>query len=181
MSRTWRRLPAFLAWAKANRVGWTFWADVNPFRSMTVIDHTSNLPIPVAKAVLDAGLDTTGSNQTPVASFTSSCTGLACTFNAEASGDPDGSVSHYTWTFGDGSTGSGPAPQHVFPEARTFGVTLTVTDDHGATATTWSQVRPSAQSTLYATDAFSRRVFEGWGIADSGGPWVAGGDRRCSP
>jgi hypothetical protein len=168
---------AFLAWAKAKRVSWTFWAYVNPFRAMTVIDHTSNLPIPVPKAVLDAGLDTVGTNQTPVASFTSSCTGLACSFNAEASSDPDGSVFDYTWNFGDGATGSGPAPQHVFPEARTFGVTLTVTDDHGATATAWSQVRPSGRSVLYATDAFSRRVYEGWGSASTGGPWVAGGDR----
>lgn len=95
----------FVSWARVNRVGWMFWAYVNPYRSMTVVDHATNLPIPVPKGALEAGLDASG-NRAPAASFTSTCTGLACSFDAEAS-DPDGSVMRYAWTFGDGSTGSG--------------------------------------------------------------------------
>jgi aryl-phospho-beta-D-glucosidase BglC (GH1 family) len=164
----------FLTWAKANRVGWTFWAYVNPYRSMTVVDHTTNLPIPVVMAALGAGLDSTGSNQAPIADFTSSCTGLACSFNAESSRDLDGSVLAYDWKFGDDGTASGPAPNHVYAESRTHGVTLIVTDDQGATATKWSEATPSTSSTLYASDAFSRLESEGWGSAETGGPWTVG-------
>src|SRR5439155_20304023 len=42
-------------------------------------------------------------NQPPTAAFTSSCTALTCSFTSTSS-DPDGSISAYSWTFGDGAT-----------------------------------------------------------------------------
>ncbi len=167
----------FLAWAKSHRVGWTFWAYVNPNRSMTAIDPSTNLPIPVVQAALGAGLSPKERNEAPVALLASSCSGVTCSFDARASSDPDGSLSDYRWTFGDGSTGSGPAPVHVYAAARTYGVSLTVTDDEGAATTTWSQVTPSPGSDLLAADSFTRTLSRSWGSADTGGQWITGGDR----
>jgi PKD repeat protein len=83
-------------------------------------------------------------NQPPSAAFTPSCTQLACSFDASASSDPDGSISSYAWTFGDGSTGTGPIATRTYTTAGTFTVQLTVTDNAGATATTSQPVSPTS-------------------------------------
>jgi PKD repeat protein len=79
-------------------------------------------------------------NQPPTASFTSSCTGLTCSFDATGATDPDGSVTSYVWDFGDGATATGPRVDHAFPAAGDHQVLLTVTDDDGATGATTSTV-----------------------------------------
>jgi PKD repeat protein/sugar lactone lactonase YvrE len=73
-------------------------------------------------------------NQPPVASFTSGCTGLVCTFDATASHDPDGSIASYAWDFGDGGSAGGSTSSHTYGASGQYPVTLTVTDDQGATA-----------------------------------------------
>lgn len=77
---------------------------------------------------------TAATNQDPVATFTSSCTNLTCAFDASASSDPDGTITGYAWDFGDGATGSGQTVSHTYTTIGTFAVTLTTTDDQGATA-----------------------------------------------
>ena len=67
-------------------------------------------------------------NKAPTASFTQTCTQLACAFDATGSSDPDGEPLTYAWDFGDGGTGSGANPQHAYAAAGTFPVTLTVSD-----------------------------------------------------
>jgi PKD repeat protein len=57
---------------------------------------------------------------------------LTVHFNASASTDPDGSIASFSWSFGDGQTGTGQKPDHVYTTAGTFTVTLTVTDNEGA-------------------------------------------------
>ncbi|MGI8693513.1 MAG: PKD domain-containing protein, partial [Geodermatophilaceae bacterium] len=79
-------------------------------------------------------------NQLPNASFTSSCTGLTCSFNAGASTDGDGSIVSYSWTFGDNTTGSGVTTSHTYTTAGTKTVTLTVTDNAGGTDSATAQV-----------------------------------------
>lgn len=72
-------------------------------------------------------------NQPPNASFTFNCTDLSCSFNGSGSSDSDGTIASYAWTFGDGSSASGVTTNHSYAAGGTFNVTLTVTDDDGAT------------------------------------------------
>jgi len=79
------------------------------------------------------GGGTTPTNTPPTASFSATTTDLTADFDASASGDSDGSIVAYDWTFGDGATGSGQTTSHTYASDGTYTVTLTVTDDDGAT------------------------------------------------
>jgi subtilisin family serine protease len=83
---------------------------------------------------IPAGGGGTG-NQAPVASFTSSCTNLACSFS-DTSTDADGTIASRSWTFGDGATSTAASPTHTYAAAGTYTVTLTATDNAGATSST---------------------------------------------
>jgi len=81
-------------------------------------------------------------NNPPTARFTVSPSygnsPLTVQFDASLSRDTDGSIERYGWDFGDGKTGSGMIIAHMFAAVATTNitVTLTVTDDGGATGTT---------------------------------------------
>jgi subtilisin family serine protease len=87
-------------------------------------------------------------NTAPTASFTVSCTGLICTFDASASSDPEGTPVTYTWDFGDFTSASVAAPTHTYATAGTYDVTLTVSDGtlSGATTQPISVTAPSQAS-----------------------------------
>ncbi|MGI8331772.1 LamG-like jellyroll fold domain-containing protein [Actinomadura scrupuli] len=122
------------------------------------------------------GVGTVTPNQPPSAAFASSCTLLECTFDASGSADGDGSVSSYAWDFGDGSTGSGVNVSHTYAAAGDRAVTLTVTDNDGATDEVTHTVSPSAPpSPALAGDTFTRTVSGGFGTADTGGAWTTTG------
>ena len=112
-----------------------------------------------------------GGNQPPSASFTWGATGLVASFNGSASSDPDGSVTGYSWAFGDGTTGSGVSPSHTYAAPGTYTAQLTVTDNQGATGSTTRQVTVAAAGVI-ANDLFNRTVTDGWGQADTGGTWT---------
>jgi len=82
--------------------------------------------------------------EAPEASFTSSPGspeyGEIVTFDASGSTDPDGTIVNYVWDFGDGNTGSGVTATHSYATVGTYGVTLTVTDNDGLTATALKEI-----------------------------------------
>src|SRR6266516_4281191 len=76
---------------------------------------------------------TSSTNQYPVANFTSSCSGMTCSFSSTSS-DPDGTVATYSWSFGDGAPMvTTPTVTHMYGPSGTFIVSLTVRDNQGAT------------------------------------------------
>jgi PKD repeat protein len=79
-------------------------------------------------------------NQAPTAAFVPTCTDLACSFNSDASADPDGNITGWHWTFGDGASSDERNPSHTYASANTYSVTLTVTDNRGAPGATTDQV-----------------------------------------
>jgi PKD repeat protein len=71
-------------------------------------------------------------------------TGETVRFDASGSTDADGSIASYAWNFGNGVTGTGATVQHSYPAAGNYLVTLTVTDNDGATARATQTVVVSA-------------------------------------
>ncbi len=75
-------------------------------------------------------------NAAPSADFISTPSDqLRVNFDAANSSDSDGTIVSYAWSFGDGTTGSGQSVSHLYDEAGSYRVTLTVTDNDGAVAT----------------------------------------------
>ena len=84
-------------------------------------------------------------NAAPSASFTWSCSGLTCGFT-DTSTDVDGSVVSRNWAFGDGGGSTAANPSHTYAAGGTYTVTLTVTDDDGATGSASQNVTVSSTS-----------------------------------
>jgi PKD repeat protein/subtilisin family serine protease len=74
-----------------------------------------------------------GKNTPPTASFTYNCSGLSCTFDGTGSSDSDGNITNYVWDFGDEATATGQTTSHTYGAGGSYNVTLTVTDNGGAT------------------------------------------------
>ncbi|MEQ1872030.1 MAG: PKD domain-containing protein, partial [Vicinamibacterales bacterium] len=96
--------------------------------TLTVTDgkggsHSASTSVAVAQAnrppVANAGGPYAGDAGSPI--------GLSGT----KSSDPDNQALVYDWAFGDGETGTGASPVHVYAVPGTFTVTLTVTDGPG--------------------------------------------------
>jgi PKD repeat protein len=95
--------------------------------SLTVEDAAGNRSSTV--------LSITIANLPPVAAFSwgAEAVKTRISFNASGSYDRDGTLRSYAWDFDDGSVATGVSPSHTYAFSGTYDVTLTVTDDFGAT------------------------------------------------
>jgi PKD repeat protein len=112
-------------------------------------------------------------NKPPVARFSSKVTNLSAAFDAAGSTDSDGQITSYAWHFGDGASATGVSPTHKYAAAGVYSVSVTVTDDDGATDTAKADI--TATDPIIAADTFSRTVASGLGTADTGGAWTTTG------
>jgi len=114
-------------------------------------DSTNETPTgPNDNGDSDAGADIGGGgggglpppeNQPPVADVSAGgpyngIIGEHILFNGSSSSDVDGEIVTWEWDFDDGNTGTGETVLHIFSESGFYMVSLTVTDDEGATNTT---------------------------------------------
>jgi subtilisin family serine protease/PKD repeat protein len=85
-------------------------------------------------------------NSPPSADFSYQADKLAVEF-IDTSTDSDGTVTGWNWNFGDGNASNAQHPLHTFPVAGTYTVSLTVTDNDGATGSTSKNISVSDDET----------------------------------
>jgi chitodextrinase len=73
-------------------------------------------------------------NEAPVAVANVHCSSLYCGFDGRGSWDSDGGIAGYSWSFGDGASSLLFEGVHRYASPGTYRVSLTVTDDDGATS-----------------------------------------------
>ena len=105
--------------------------------TLTVTDKLGKVSAPKSFTISVGGTTTTSNNTAPIAkgsaSPTSGSAALAVSFSSWGSYDPDGWISSYKWTFGDGTTSTAQNPSKTYKSAGSYTAKLVVTDKYGAT------------------------------------------------
>jgi YD repeat-containing protein len=116
-----------------------------------------------------------GGNQLPVASAGGSYSGITgqnTAFNGGSSFDPDGQITSYSWSFGDGGTASGVTPTHAYASPGAYAVTLTVTDNLGAQGSATATVSVSSSSSDQYVSNFLLKGLARQPSGQEGGYWA---------
>ena len=129
---------------------WNF-GDGSQSESGPVVQHTYSRG--GIYTVTVTAVDSTGTSQTsqqvgvigpPTAAFNPTeatvLAGSALRFDGTQSSDPDGNISTYSWNFGDGAGSGASQPTHSYTKPGTYNVSLTVTDNHGASSSVTHQI-----------------------------------------
>lgn len=146
-----------------------------------VASSITNAPVTVTTDSFRATTPGSGPppNAGPTAAFVVTPSGLTVAVDGSTSTDSDGSITTYAWAFGDGGSAAGASPtaSHTYATPGTYTVTLTATDDDGATdvASQSVTVTDPGAVVVVAEDGFGRTVSNTWGSADLGGAWTLGG------
>ena len=163
--KVWEGAIAGGAWVRPEDPDlWSWQFDEKTYADFTLVPESGNRP-PVA----DAGGPYTAEVD------------VSITFDGTGSRDPDGSIAAYDWDFGDGNTGSGATPSHAYSADGIYYVTLTVTDDAGATdsngtvaVTGLGNLPPVADAGgQYTGEVDVSITFDGTGSRDPAGSIVA--------
>ena len=104
----------------------------------------------------------TASNAWPVAVASANPNGgispLPVNFSSVGSTDLDGSISTYSWDFGDGGSSNLANPSHTYTSGGPFVATLTVSDDQGAQSTTTVLVKALKPNILPIANASADKI-----------------------
>lgn len=119
---------------------------------LTVTDNSGATGSSTAGIVVDRV------NVSPSAAFSTQVKDLTVSFDAGASSDPDGTISSYSWNFGDGTTATGIRQSHTYSRAGDYEVTLTVIDNRGASSTATATASPQIPAPVGPTAVFSSTV-----------------------
>jgi YD repeat-containing protein len=119
------------------------WSNVASGSYTLTAKATDNSGAPTTSAAVNI---TVNNNQLPTANTGGPYTGETTQnvqFNGGSSSDHDGTISSYSWSFGDGTTSTGATPVHAYATPSTYAVTLTVMDNNGgqSSATTTATIR----------------------------------------
>jgi len=109
--------------------------------------------VPSVAAIVRIGTDAElqpAPNAPPTAAFSASCSLLSCLFT-DHSTDSDGAVTAWSWSFGDGGSSTLRSPSHAFATAGSYPITLTATDDLGASQQASGSVTVSQAISLSAS------------------------------
>ncbi|MEM4257680.1 MAG: PKD domain-containing protein [Candidatus Thermoplasmatota archaeon] len=104
--------------------------------TLTVIDNVGQSNIATTTVTV---LSSIVENQPPIPRIStqgSLMLGEYLIFSASNSTDPDGSITNYSWSFGDGTRRYGSLVTHKYSQAGSYTVILKVTDDAGAQQST---------------------------------------------
>jgi hypothetical protein len=107
-------------------------------------------------------------NLAPTAAFTVTCSGLRCTLDGGGSVDPEGTVASYGGSFGDGTSAyvTTTWTVHDYPKAGTYTLTLTVTDNDGASAAFSRRISPISLSARGYKQSGQQKIDLSWnGVA----------------
>ena len=110
---------------------------------------------PASRSVSVSGANVSGQNFTgtapannpPTANFSFATNGLSASFT-DGSSDSDGSIASRSWNFGDSTSSSATNPSHTYAAAGTYSVTLTVTDNGGASNAVTKSVTVTAPANV---------------------------------
>jgi PKD repeat protein len=146
----------------AGQPGFNSAADLNADGCVNQVDLGILLPC--------YGWDKCDENLAPVAAPSGPANGTVGTpvqFSSSGSSDWDGQIVAWHWNFGDGTTSTQASPQKTYSAASNYTVTLTVTDDCGATNAKQVQIsitQPGDPQPLQAD--FDVKMFVGGDFGD---------------
>lgn len=118
-------------------------------------------------------------NAVPEVTVTVDGGGRAYTFDASGSVDPDGTITEFTWDFGDGTTATGPLVTHTFPDGA-FQVVVAASDDAGGTGFGFVEEILVVGTYLGAGNVYSRQSLSIGNSVTLAGPVIVGGDFVCT-
>lgn len=122
----------------------TYASDGNYTVTLTVTDNDGATGVDTASVTADppANVPPTAEANGPY----SEIEGSAISFSSAGSTDSDGTITGYSWDFGDGYTSTQTNPSYTYASAGSYTVTLTVTDNEGATGNDTASVNVTTLS-----------------------------------